>query len=444
MSQTPASTPRETGRIRAVLSAVGKLLIKDWKTKVLALVLAIALWAGLITQDPTLTREKHFDDVKVTVSGSDTLKRNGYIVTSDLDEVLGDVSLTVDVPQMQYAAAQASNYNVRLDLSRITAAGEQDVRILTTNTSTYGTVQSVEPDMVRVQVDEYITRYRIPVSVVTTGSIDEDYYATEPSIDPPMLAVSGPASLVNAIESAMVTVDLGALPQREGTVRKAVPYALLDVNGKVIKSDLLQVTSESVLVDSIVVSQQLYARRVIGMSEVGLLRGTPAEGYEIKHFTITPSQIVIAGSKELLDTIDLLYANTYVDVSGLSGSFNQTIRLRQPANLAYISASEVNVTVELGPVTGNMLIEDLGVEVRSLAEGLTAVPDETTATVSVSGPQLWLDMLSEDHFTVYVDATGLGEGTHELPLLCEVRDAEYVTYTLDIQPVTALVTIGAQ
>ena len=41
--------------------------------KLLALFLAVALWAGLITQDPTLTREKTFSDVQVNITGSDTL-----------------------------------------------------------------------------------------------------------------------------------------------------------------------------------------------------------------------------------------------------------------------------------------------------------------------------------------------------------------------------------
>ena len=78
---------------------------------------------------------------------------------------------------MQYANAKATNYNVRIDLSRISSAGEQEIRILSTNSSTYGTVSSIQPSTVTIDVEEYITRFRIPVSVQTVGSAPEGYYA---------------------------------------------------------------------------------------------------------------------------------------------------------------------------------------------------------------------------------------------------------------------------
>lgn len=441
MSQTPASAPREKGRLMKLLAAAGKAVVSNWPMKLLALLIAVALWAGLIAQDPSLTREKRFTDVSVTVTGADSLRRNGYIVTSDLEALLDDVVLEVNVPQMQYKAAQSSNYNVRVDLSRIKEAGEQDVRITTSNSGTYGTVTSVHPESVRVTVDEYVTRYRIPVSVVTTGTVPEGFYSTTPAVDPPMLAISGPASLVNSIALAEVQLDLSALPQREGTWRRAVKYTLLDENDRPVAGDLLEVTSESVLVDSIVVSQDVYARRDIALSDVGLIRGTPVEGYEVKSVYPTPEVITIAGSGELLDTIDVLYANSYVDVSSMSGSFAQTLQLRRPANLAYMSASEVTVLVEIGPVMGTKTYEDVPVEIRGLTDGMAASTTVGSAAVTVTGPQLWLDVIDESWLSLYADLTGLEEGTHELPLVCEVRDGDESMYSAETAPQTMPVTI---
>jgi hypothetical protein len=45
---------------------------------------------------------------------------------------------------------------------------------------------------------------------------------------------------------------------------------------------MLQVTSESVLLDSVIVEQMVYTKRTVEMSQLGLVTGTPAEGYEIK------------------------------------------------------------------------------------------------------------------------------------------------------------------
>lgn len=434
MSQTPASAPKEKGRVTAALSGALHILLQNWKTKLLALLIAIALWAGLIAQDPTLTREKRFSDVAVTISGAETLKRNGYIVTSDLESLLDDVTLEVDVPQMQYTAAQASNYNVRVDLSRIKQTGEQEVRILGSNSAAYGTVTSVEPDTVRIMVDEYVTRYRIPVSVVTSNSVPEGFYATTAAVDPPMLTISGPASLVNDIALAEVRIDLSELPQREGAWRRAVSYTLLDENDKAVSSDLLQITSESVLVDSIVVSQTVYTKRELAMSDIGLVRGTPVEGYEVKSAYVTPSVITVAGSKELLDTIELLYPHSYVDASGMSGSFNQTLQLRRPANLQYISATEVTVTVEVGPIMGTQTYDEVPLDIHGLRDGLRATTDHITASVRVTGPQLSLDLLEKSWLEMYVDLTELEAGEYDLPLVGGVKDDESGMYTVEATP----------
>lgn len=198
MTQTPSAKPQKKRdpRLTMLLDGLKRIFIHNWPTKLLALLLAIILWGGLITQDPTLTREKHFSSVSVSVSGEESVKRNGFIVTSDLTSLLGDVSLTADVPQMQYANAKATNYNVRIDLSRISSAGEQEIRILSTNSSTYGTVSSIQPSTVTIDVEEYITRFRIPVSVQTVGSAPEGYYAGAATLDPPTVTISGPKSMV--------------------------------------------------------------------------------------------------------------------------------------------------------------------------------------------------------------------------------------------------------
>ena len=153
VNQSGVQPPKEPSRLLKAVVRAGQVILGNWPTKLLALVLAIALWAGLITQDPSLTRERTFRDVTVSINGSDTLRRNGLTVTSDLNALLDDVSVTVDVPQMQYNNATAANFNIRVDLSRIRESGEQEIAILTTNSSTYGKVTEVSPATVKVMVE---------------------------------------------------------------------------------------------------------------------------------------------------------------------------------------------------------------------------------------------------------------------------------------------------
>lgn len=444
MSQTNAPKPpvKNDSRMELVMETVARVCMRNWPTKLIALLLAVLLWGGLITQDPALTREKYFSNVSVNINGQESVKRNGFIVTSDLTDILDDVTLIANVPQMQYAAAQASNYNVRVDLSKITSAGQQELRILSTNSSTYGTVSGIQPSTITIDVEEYITRFRIPVSVQTVGTAPDGYYAGEISLDPPMVTISGPKSMVEKIVRAEVIMELGNLPQHEGTIRKALQYTLLDENNNPVESSLLEVTSESVLLDSVAVEQTVYAMKTLSLSQVGLVRGTPKEGYEIKSISITPENIVVAGNGIELAEITGLFSDAFVDVSGLSDSVNQRMRINNVSEFKYISANYVNVTVEIGPVMRSSSFTNLPIQLEGLEDGYRASMSRANASVMLTGSQNWLDTLDSEKIHLICDASGLAPGTYNLPVLCRVETDDDEDLLVDVVPSTISVTIA--
>ena len=102
MSSADKSTQ---GAGNKILRGLRHLILHNGWFKLLALLISVLLWAGLISQDESLTRDKVFSNVSVNVIGTDTMKRNGYIVVSNLSEVLGEVTAVAAVPQQQYEAA---------------------------------------------------------------------------------------------------------------------------------------------------------------------------------------------------------------------------------------------------------------------------------------------------------------------------------------------------
>lgn len=446
MSQaaSPKAPKKHDSRIMPVLDALWHMILQNWPIKLLALLLAIVLWGGLITQDPALTREKHFSSVSVSIIGQESVKRNGFIVTSDLSELLKDITLMADVPQMQYSAAQASNYNPRVDLSKITSAGEQEIRILSTNSSTYGTVTGIQPSTVTIEVEEYITRFRIPVSVQTVGTAPEGYYAGDVTLDPPMVTISGPKSMVEKIVRAEVVMELGNLPAQEGSIRKALPYTLLDENNNPVESSLLEVTSESVLLDSIATEQTVYAMKTLSLSQTGLVRGTPRAGYEIKNIYITPENIIVAGNSRELEQIDALYTDTFIDVTGLSNSVNQRMRINSVSEYEYISTNYVNVAVEIGPVTSSSSYTNLAIQLEGLEEGYRASMSRANATVMLTGSLLLLEEIDSRDIQLVCDASGLAPGTYNLPILCRIDGDDGQELLVDVVPPTVSVTISPE
>lgn len=438
MNKNPSE---ERNGFKGLMIKAVKLLLHNWGFKLLALLLSIALWAGLISQDPSLTREKVFNGVTINVTGTDTIKRNGYIVVNDLSEVLQNASIRADVPQMQYQNAQASYYNARIDLSRIKQSGTQELKVQATNSTSYGTVSEVEPATIQVEVEEYITRYRIPVSINLDGELPEGYYANAITVDPSLVTISGPRSVVEKIARAQTTIDQSTVPGREGQVRTALPFVLLDVRGNPVESDLLEITSQSVLLDSVVVEQQLYSTRSMVMSDNGLTRGTPAEGYEVKSVSITPEILTVAGNEANLDVLDALFTDTSVNIEGAKESFHQTLRITKPSELAYMSSNTVVVAVEIGPVIRTRTFEDVKINPQNLGSGLRAELSLRTAELNVTGAMLPLEALRNSSVNLSVDLTALGTGVHEVPVQVSIKNDGNEAFTVEAVPETITVTI---
>jgi YbbR domain-containing protein len=445
LERRPDGALRRGGkRGQAVIVRLWHMLRHNLGWKVLALFLAVALWAGLITQDPSLTREKTFSDVPVTISGADTLKRNGLIVTNDLNTNPPAVRLKVDVPQKEYSNVTAGYYNIRVDLSRIITPGVQEVKISASSAGAYGSVVEIVPDTITVNVEKYDTSYRVPVTTDKEGELPSNLYSSSLLVDPPTVAISGPASLVGRVSRAVATYDQSVLPAKEGDISFVVPFILVDAAGAQISSDLIDVTSESVQLKNVTLKQTLYATRVIDLSQAALTEGKPSDGYQVKSVSVTPSQIIAAGRSESLNQIDNLFLESPVSVDGATESFTRVIKVRQPAEIENLSSTSVTVTVEIEPVNANRSFSNLHIDTLGLADGLALAVDKSRASVTISGPKLWVDSLKASNVTLSADLTGLKEGVYNVPILCTVTDSEQIKYTYATDPAIVQVTLTSK
>ncbi len=345
-NKTRQETEQSPGQI--VLGALKHAFTHDVGIKIFALIISVILWAGLISQDESVTREKTFSDVTISVTGADTMRRNGYIVVSNMDEMLSAASVTAAVPQKQYEKAEASAYNLRVDLSRINGTGKQELRILNTPSTLYGRVVSTSPASVMVDVEDYVIRQRIPVSV-NMGKIPEDWYVSTPTVDPTMLTVSGPKSVVETIMRARAYLDPDSIEWEEGVMLTSVPFELYNRSGEVVSNPLMQITSGSTLIDSVLVEATILPVKtfdVTGLIETG---NAVAKGYEIKDIRISPETVRIAASQDVLDQLtEVPLDSRVINVRNLRETTVFQLKVQKPSEDAVLINDTVTVTVEIG------------------------------------------------------------------------------------------------
>ena len=332
--------------------AVRHILFHNGWVKLLALLISVVLWAGLISQDDTLTRDKTWQNVNVSVNGTETMKRNSFIVVTDMDELLSNVSVTAAVPQKQYETAEPTVYNLRIDLSRINSTGTQELKILSTNSSTYGKVTNTVPSVVKVEVEEYAVRQRIPVSVSISGEYQNgwyrDWYMPSPSVDPLLITVSGPRELVKSILMARVKLDPETLHWTEGTMQTTGEIRLYNRAGEEVDSPLMEITTEGTIIDTVLIEGNVLPAKSFDIKKLISLEDKIPEDYEITSVRVSPETIRVAARFEVLEQMDELTL-AWKDEKELPGgkTFVFQLNVLKPSEDAVLSNETVTVTVEV-------------------------------------------------------------------------------------------------
>ena len=337
--------------LHTLIAALKHLLLHNGWLKLIAVLISLILWAGLVSQDESLTRDRTFQNVNVSVTGSEFMKSNGYIVVSNLDEILDDVSFVAAVPQLQYENAEASAYSIRVDLSKINGTGEQELKLLSTNSSLYGKVTSITPSSVNVMVEEYNVRPRIPVSVSVEGEIPDGWYMSTPTVDLSLVAVGGPSSLVKRISRAKAFINTSEMEWKEGTIITSSAIKLYTPEGEEISSPLLGISSTSLPIDSVLIETTILPTLTFDVREMLQFSGSVARGYEIKDIKVSPETVTVAARREVLEQLTDLPMERTISLKNLNETSVFQLKVQKPSEEAVIIPNDtITVTVEIGPV----------------------------------------------------------------------------------------------
>lgn len=432
LENKPDATRRgRTGVLQTLLSRAWGMLTRNLLLKVFSLFLAILLWSVLIASDSTLTREKTFPSVEVTISGQDALKTRGFIVTDDILALLPSVRVKAAVAQGSYERVLASNFTARVDLSRIRQAGEQELLVTVAPTSS-GQVLEIEPSRIMVDVQEYATVGRIPVVVEVVGQAKADLWVDTPRADPILVSVSGPKSVVDRVSRVVAKLDQGLLSSDRVSTRSALHFEPQSADGQSLDMSLLQVSSyDGVNLDTVLVDVSCYPQREIPIDLSSAVQGSPAEGYEVLSVTVEPASIAVAAQKSVLDALSNVYIDTPVNVAEATGTMSGSARIKRIADSKHVSLEEVAITVAIAEQSVERLFRNLSIECVATPEGCTAKLDRAKTNVTLTGGYHWLKPLKDSGVSLYVDLAGLAPGEHVVPVKVRAEGSSEYSYLLD-------------
>ena len=398
-----------------------------------SLLVALFFWSALVASDGTLTRQKLFANVAVSVVGEASLKSRGYIVMDDISQLLPGVRLTVEVTQANYDRVSGTAYNPYIDLSKVKGEGQNEVPV-TFSSQLYGPVVACEPSSVTLSVERYITR-RIPVVLETQGE-PEGYYLDSAKTDPAMLSVSGPQSLISQVARAVAKLDASALSGERMSDRMTVDVALQNAKGEVVKSDLIEITNQTVLTRSVVVETELMPVKAVPLDTDALVTGKPAAGYELCDVVPAVTSIDVAARQDVLDAMSELTTEQPLSIEGASEDVSGYVRLKRPSGIENNVPSEVAVTAKIRETQIERTFRSIAVEVDGLDDAFAASLSRTRQVVQLSGGYGFISALTEGDIRLFVDVNGLGVGEHSVPVQISIDNAPEFTCALSSPEVT--------
>ena len=308
--------------------------------KLLSLALALIIWTYIVSTNTSLTRTKDFDDISVGVGSRAELSDKTLALSTDiLEEYRNAIDVTVEVPQSQYTLLKEDNITLSADFSGISSAGKY--RVPLRGNTTYGSITRMDPSTILVTVENLDKRENVNLELEIVNADDEAYWydldSAGASLNPETITFSGPESLVAKVSRAVVRVDVEGLDR--SIRRRGYPVLLLDVNGEIIPSQLLTLSTSNSNV-----SLNIYPWKTIEVEvdEMALLEKIP-EGYELVSYDIQPKTITVAGTST--STAVKLMLDDVTDVTG-THTYNVII----PSGFKYKSDTEVIMTVNTRPI----------------------------------------------------------------------------------------------
>lgn len=413
---------------RAMLDRFKGFFTRNIGLKIVAFIFAILLWAYvLVALNPV--RSKSIDDVPITLEGyTDLLSRNLILVNSDLG--LADVEVNATITN--HADLDNSRVNCRASLGTISAAGTYRLPLSVTVQSNLGTVASVNPRTVTVEVENLVVK-TVPVKLELTGTLPEGYEVIGESYAS-TITIEGAARYIEPTVRAVATVDLTG---RTENVEESVDVVFYDKNDQEVT-----VVTRTQNAPNVTVRLSLSAyKRVSIQQAVSLADDT--------YFTLTsevsPATVMIYGTSEVLSSIESVSTQSLV-LPAEVGVVSRELSLDLPdgVSLKRGQSSSVVISAVVTEKTGEKTMEVPLVYGGQSGDLIVADGAPTFVTVSLSGPLRQLELLMGGQMTAYVDLTGYGAGSWELiPVIRGLDDSRFSDIVATLQEPRIQVTLAA-
>ena len=382
-----------------MLQKFGKRVMNNFGLKILAVLFAVVLWIVVVNIDDPSNSKPYTTSV--------SLENKSYITSmgkwADYLDGKNTITFSVYAKRSVHNTLTNANFTATADAQKIEydeKTGTYRVPVVVTCNRNNSSINITSKDLyLDLELEDSASK-QFPIKTNTTGTVASGCALGDVEItDANVMKVSGPASVVNQIDTVVATINVDGMST---DITDRVTPVFYDAQGEVVDTTKLTLS-----VSTVNISAQILNTKDVELEF--LTTGTPAD---------TINKITIP--EEVLDITDA--------TSNIEKTVDISTYLPSGTALVISSDSKIDVTVVVEAVkTKTLQIPVTNLQVIGLSSDEKVQYEEDNIALTVSGRSSVIDALDEKKISGSIDLTDLKLGAHNVLITFEL-DTNTVSY----------------
>lgn len=406
-----------------------KTLVNNIGYKILAVVFAFILWLVVYNIDDPNKTVRFTTNVMVENEAAITDMNKCYEVLNGTNTI----TFSVTAKRSVINKLEDTDFIATADMNRmIMNSDNKSAKVpieVISRRSNSSLKYNGKNQYLEISLDDLVSR-RFMITADTTGQVADGYALGEVTVtNPNVLNVTGPATIVDKIDSVVATIDVEGMSMNLSDNVLPVFY---DADGNEIDTTRLKYNNTTVTI----------AAKILRVKEIPLsftTTGTPSGDYRVVEITSDPENIRIKGASSVLNPImSLAIPAEVLNVSGARDDLTTTIDITEylPDGVELVDAADATVTVTVrieAYQSKTFTIDTKDITVNGLGDGYELAFEQNSVTVTISGLQNDLNRLSVADLASAIDVSGMEEGLHQVNLEIELDETNYAARTVSVE-----------
>ena len=380
-----------------------KTLVNNIGYKILAVVFAFILWLVVYNIDDPNKTVRFTTNVMLENESAITYMSKCYEVLNGTNTI----TFSVTAKRSVINKLEDTDFIATADMNRmIMNSDNKSAKVpieVISRRSNSSLKYNGKNQYLEISLDDLVSR-RFMINADTTGQVADGYALGEVTVtNPNVLNVTGPATIVDKIDSVVATIDVEGMSMNLSDNVLPVFY---DADGNEIDTTRLKYNNTTVTI----------AAKILRVKEIPLsftTTGTPSGDYRVVEITSDPENIRIKGASSVLNPImSLAIPAEVLNVSGARDDLTTTIDITEylPDGVELVDAADATVTVTVrieAYQSKTFTIDTKDITVNGLGDGYELAFEQNSVTVTISGLQNDLNRLSSADLASAIDVSGM-------------------------------------